>query len=372
MYPVSQDFLNTIRRGGIRKTVIDLYFNQLLTKKNIPVSDWSINSTSGNVIRSNGTCTIVDPLLIPTFFSDASLIIPAGAEIVIRTGFAYAGGAEELVPMGVFTIEAVSWKDGRSSEVQIDFNDRGKVIERYGWNAPKDFSGKLATAVLAELVNFTAPYYSLTTQMSGLSDYRLPGGSVLDNDRLDNIKTVAAGMGGQVYFNRFGNPILTRVPQIDPSTTASAAVWQVDAGTDGVLVEANKGLSRSDVFNGVAVYGAVPDEGKKQPFATVIDNNPNSPTYYGGPFGKVWERIEDSTLTTVTQCQKLASTTLAQRTGLAKSVDFQLVPNAALDVDDIILVKYYNGSTELHIIDSYDISPSGMSARTRSIQYISG
>lgn len=371
MYPVSQDFLQTVRKGGKRKTVIDLYFNQLLTKSDIPVSSWSISSTSDSVIRSSGSCTLVDPLLVPTLFSDSSLIYPAGAELILRTGFQYTGEAEELIPMGVFTIESVTWKDGRSSEIQIEFNDRGKVPERVGWHTATDFSGKWASVVLQTLVNDTASYYTLQT-VGTINDKRLPGGSVYDTDRNANIKTIAATIGAQVYFNRSGTPILTAIPQINSGTTASAAVWTIDAGENGVLVEAHKGLSRSGTYNGIVVFGAVPDSGTGQPWAIAIDNNPTSPTYFGGPFGTVWERLEDSTLTTRGQCQVVANARLAQATGLAKSVDFQLVPNPALDIDDIILIKYYDGSQELHILDSYSISPTEMSAKTRSIQYISG
>lgn len=371
MYPVSPAFLASVRQGGPRKTVIDLYYNQQLTRANIPITDWSVSSSDDSVLRTSGSCTVADPNLVPTLFNDDALLIPAGAELVIKTGFVYPGGVEELIPMGVFTVESVKWNDGRSSSVDVEFYDRAKVLERYNWLAPTDFSGRWISSVVSDLFTWSGSYITAPT-FTGLVDQRLPGGSLYDSDRLESIKNISGIIGGEAFFDRNGKGVVQKIPNITSLTAATAAVWTVDAGSNGVLVSASKGLSRSGVFNAVIVYGAVPNEGTPQASARVKDEDPRSATYYNGPFGKVWEVRNVTELTNNTQCLNYANSLIAKTTGLVKSVDFQLVPNPALDVGDIILVKYYNGSQELHIITSFDLSNDSMSAKTRSIQWVVG
>jgi len=91
----------------------------------------------------------------------------------------------------------------------------------------------------------------------------------------------------------------------------------------------------------------------------VRDMNPNSPTRWGGPFGKVPRYYSSPFVSTVAQATTVATTILSTALGLNYVINLRSVPNPALEPLDVIRVKYPTGTTdernELHIIDTLTI-----------------
>ena len=120
--------------------------------------------------------------------------------------------------------------------------------------------------------------------------------------------------------------------------------------------------------NGVLVVGQA--SGDTPPFsALVTDDDPTSPTRWGGPFGKI-TRIESSTAVGSLQPRPNAATVLLEeRLGLTRSLTLTEAPNPALEARDVIRVLFPDGRDERHIIDAVrvDLGTGEQTITSRSV-----
>lgn len=367
MYAVTDRFLQRARQSGKIKTVVDLYFDGELVSSDIAVIDGSISVDRGSNIHRSGSLIIGDPTLVPAIKSD--VLTPYGTEIVIRSGVVYADGTEELVPLGVFTLEVTEWDEGPESIPNIQFFDRAKVLQRHTFYYPKSVAGKTIQDAITYLVGFANPGYIVHYDTS-LANPKVPGGTTYDGSCLDAVQALAESVSAEIYFDVNGEIQVVPIPYIDESASTADTDWlvNVDPGDNtGVLIDAKRGLSRSETFSGVVVYGGTKFN-NQQAIWFATNNNPSSPTYYNGPFGKAVKRIENSALTSDTACGNLAQAELRKVAGLAKSVSFTSLRNPALETGDIIQFDFFDGETELHILESFsiDFTSGEMSADTRA------
>jgi hypothetical protein len=180
--------------------------------------------------------------------------------------------------------------------------------------------------------------------------------------RADTVAELAYAGSSEAYFDADGNFVFDVVPGgADP-------VWDVDAGEAGVMVKAAESLARTGVYNGVLVSGQ--GNADTPPVsALVTDDDMESPTRWGGMFGKV-ARIESSTaVQTVTQAQAAAQSILQGQLGLARSLSLIEAPNPALEAGDVVRVVFPDGRVELHVIDTVklDLGTGAQDLATRSV-----
>ena len=104
--------------------------------------------------------------------------------------------------------------------------------------------------------------------------------------------------------------------------------------------------------------------------ALVTDDDPASPTYWGGPFGKV-ARVDNSTaVQTVEQAELAAAEILNSQLGLSRSLQLTSAPNPALEAGDVVTVVFPDDRTEQHLIDTVTVGlgpTAATSLETRSI-----
>jgi hypothetical protein len=188
---------------------------------------------------------------------------------------------------------------------------------------------------------------------------------------------MAIAIGGEVYFDVYGEAVCAAPPAISQDTSINEVVWEITPDTgDGLgnLITVTRNLTRENTYNCVVVVGATPEEGKPQPIGIAFDLAAQSKTNFNGPFGKKTLRIQNQILTTNAQCLKAAQAQLKDVLGLSKHVHFVALFNPALDAGDIVNLVYPDGLEELHLIDSINFqigSSWGMAATTRTIQYFS-
>lgn len=140
---------------------------------------------------------------------------------------------------------------------------------------------------------------------------------------------------------------------------AAYPVYTIAAGEAGTFITANESLDRSGVYNGVFITGQ--ETPVTAGFALlVIDDDPDSPTLWGGPFGKV-VRIERSTsIQSPEQGTYAAETLLNDALGLARSLAIRAAPNPALEAGDTLLIIFDDGRIEKHVVDAVriDLGPT--------------
>lgn len=385
MYAVTDRFLQAIQQGGKRKTVVDVYYGSSFVPvmMDVPVIGGSLKIDRNSRSRRSGNITVGDPELFPKITAD-SQINPYGTEIVIRTGFVYANNDEELIPMGVFGIDDISGDDSTGLFPEVVFYDRAQRVfdmsTHVADSGPQLFGGEYTTTAIETTVEGAAPGWFfgsplwMVTFEPGLQDIKIPKGFYDgDSDRWKMAEDLALSMGGEIFFDRIGTPIVRPTPTISQDTLPEEAVWTCGVGENtGVLMTAARKVTRQDTYNSVVMLGATGSDNKPQAISVVYDLDPRSKTYYNGPFGKKTLRVSNSALTSDVACLIAATEKLRSVVGLSRTLTFDSISNPALDAGDVIKVEFLDGTYELHLVESIDLDlfTGKMTIGTRSTQYV--
>jgi hypothetical protein len=273
------------------------------------------------------------------------LLAPYGNEIFVERG-ARVGGSTEWVSLGYFRIEAPEQQDAPDGPIRILGKDRMAGIVDARLLAPVQF---LSTAtygdVLEQLV--LEVYPAATIEWDSGSATTLDRDLICEDRRYEFLADLIEGLGKIWYWDYRGILVVRDLPHGDP-------VFDVDSGAGGVLVRMSRELTRQGVYNAVVATGEGADTA--EPVRGVaVDSNPDSPTYFGGPFGKVPEFITSPTITDVAQAQNAADARLRKQLGLRHGIDFTAVPNPALEPWDHVLIRRRDG-IDIHVLDQVRIS----------------
>jgi hypothetical protein len=104
----------------------------------------------------------------------------------------------------------------------------------------------------------------------------------------------------------------------------------------------------------------------------VVDADPNSPTFWDGPWGRKTAPVQRlDTVTSEAQAIEAAYALLDQYKGASRQIDFRSVHNPLIEPFDVVRVQGYARNTpEEHVMDSvaYPLSGGEMSAETRQVK----
>lgn len=162
---------------------------------------------------------------------------------------------------------------------------------------------------------------------------RLLFGASQGNDPWQDMQDLGTAIGYLTYFDPIGT--LKFNPVADPSLTPS--VWTVSDAANPVMVSYTRSISDSTTYNYVVVSGE--STSNAAPVSAVaFDNDPASPTYIGGPYGIVTTYFTSAMITTQAQAQQAADALLLVVKGASETVQISMVPNPALEPNDVITV----------------------------------
>ncbi|MEV0214301.1 DUF5047 domain-containing protein [Micromonospora sp. NPDC050695] len=363
MRPVSDRFLATLR--GSHQAVFEARIvppgqtgvNPSGTTASILDGDVQIDGTAD--IRSTLDVTVAGAGMWPTRTS--SPLAPYGNEIFVRRGIRYGNGTTEWVSLGYHRIDTAEQDDAPDGPIRVSARDRmaGIVDGRLTAAVPFPASTTRGSAITA-LVTEIYPWATIEWDDTAERDATIGRQIIAEEDRYAAANEIITSAGKIWYWDHRG-VLVVRTP---PST--SSPVWEVNHGANGVLVSVDRRITREGAYNAVVASGEGADTAYPAR-AVVVDLNPASPTYWGGPFGKVPYFYNSPLLTTAARARAAASTTLSRLIGLPYSVDLEAVPNPALEPYDPIRVTFPRRS-EMHIIDRMTIPltvEAAMSASTR-------
>lgn len=351
MRPVSDTYLATLRGSHTMRAQARVVAAGT-TGTNPAGTELSI--ISGNVqlgtgdVRSTLDLTVDGTSLWPT--QDSSPILaPYGAEVWVRRGVVVGGGSTEWVSLGYHRIQEIEQDRPPDGPIRITGQDRmAGLVEARLTTPVQFFADDTLGTVVDQLV--TDVYPSATISWDDTTDDDLLGRSlVADDDRHAFIDDLIKARGKIWYWDHRGILVIKDPP------TPTTPVWDVDAGASGVLVSAQRSLTREGVYNAVVASGQAADT-ESPSRAVVVDDNPDSPTYWGGTFGKVPRFYSSPFILADSQAQSAAESLLRQAIGLPYLVDLTAVPNAALEPYDPVRVQY-SGTTgpEVHVLDTVTI-----------------
>jgi hypothetical protein len=342
--PVSEAFLRTVR--GSHRMVVEARVvapgqtgvapaGELLA---VEAGDVQLDATAD--VRSTLDLTVVGDRLWPTRPSDP--LAPYGNEIHVRRGIRYSSGRTEWVSLGYHRIDSPSQEQVPDGPIRITAPDRMAGIKDARLLAARQYlAGSTLGVVVADLVQEVYPWAVIEwdddTAASTL------GRSLLVEDRYEFLHELVTSYGKIWYWDHRGHLVIK-----DPPSPADP-VYVVSHGADGVLVSLSRELSREGVYNAVVALGEGADT-VVPARAVVVDNSPESPTYFYGPFGQVPRFYSSPFIVTNGQARSAAAALLSRSIGLPYSVDFSMVPNPALEPLDPVRVTYPRRS-EIHVIE---------------------
>ena len=385
MYAISSNFQAAIRGPHVRTVTADVYYAGAY-QQTLPVVDGTINVDRTQNTSRQGTVTIGNPLLFPTYVT--SPLAPYAVELHLNYTVVYPTGLTETCPLGVFPILDVYAEQATGAMPVVDLSDRSMLVQGYPFYTPYDASGTQYAALINKFVQDAFPATTITVTYaasisSAATTTYVPGGTTFSSDRWSAVQSLCNAIGAEAYFDVTGNVQVVPIPSMTQAGLAGYnPVWNFNAGSGGVLVTAKRMVSRAGVYNAVFATGGSSGGNSASPTAFVSDNDPRSPTYFGpagqltpdpqckfGPQVLQWSNTlitDGTTLTAAAQAQ------LNNYLGLARNLNFTAVPNPALERGDIVKATYSASSYELHVLDSISIplGPSGQfTGQTRSLTY---
>jgi hypothetical protein len=337
LYPVTDRFLARLAESQTPVTLVQLFLTDGRVV-DLPHTGGSVQVDRAQAIRRTCTVTCPDPALIPRTPSDQ--LATYGARLRIARGVEYGDGTQELVPLGLFRLDSVDG-DVNEGPVTLSGKDLSVIVQDDKFTAPYTATGTVVSAVTA-LIQRSIPgadVISLITNTTiGSRTWETEG------DPWAAVQEIAAAAGAECYANADGEFTIARLPDL---LTANP-VWQIEAAEGGVYISGNRAMSSDNVFNGVLARGENTSENAPPVSYLATDNDPNSPTYWSGPFGRRPMFYSSSTLTTTAACQQAADLKLAQAKAPNASGDISSLPNPALEPGDVLRVMHADRSRELH------------------------
>jgi hypothetical protein len=342
MYPVTAVFAAALREAHTMVARVDAWYNGSMLASDLPIGGGEVRVNSGTGVRRQLDLTITDDSL----WSELDVI---GVELRPYRGIRYPSGDEELVPLGVFSLDSQSMSVAPGGGISVrSAPDRWARVQRARFETPASSNvGALVSAEAARLISAAVPEATVTTAATSTVAV---GSLVWDRDRDRAIVDLLTSISAEAYVDHAGNVIIRDAPLL-----SQTPVWTVDASPSGVLLDGELRRDRSRTYNVVVVTDSRTDG--SAPFAPQVaaDTDPTSRTYVGGPFGRVPYYWSSPTVTTDGQAYAAAVTILNRVKALNAQLDVTAVVHPGLDRGDVITVLTTSGQSELHLVDSCGI-----------------
>lgn len=332
----------------------------------IPLVSGTIRADRAQNIRRTGSCRLsADPRSTSTALANIS----TSSAIILEKGIRYLDGTIDYVTVG--TMRVTDYKRLKNGYVDITYADHGHFVEGYPLifpYAPVNVGTLTAMTVVAaiqylvqEALSYTATW---AIDLDAIPLAQLcPDGMLFTagTGRWAAILQLAQLIGASVYPGPAGE---WRIRQ---QRLGVPTVYDFRAGPGGVLIDASSGASRTGVFNGVGIEWGTPDVPGS--VVLVTDDDPASPTKWGGPWGKVPKATQKVAVTSEAAAITAGRAILAQSRGSQGGLDMSAVYNPLLEPDDPVGVTQRTVARQVHLLDSFDLNLTGatMPAKTRLV-----
>jgi hypothetical protein len=339
------------------------------------VLDGTVTMDRENAIQRRASLYIADPVRLRTpdysflYSTPEGGLSPYGNELRIYRGL-MVNRKPELVSLGIFGISDVQITDsnsGGSSFVSSGRTDSALTISITGYDRSRKVSRNKFDAIykIAAGTNYATAIRSLIqSRVSGLSynfqttTYATPA-LVFDvgDDPWDKAREMAKSMGAELFFDGDGICVLRPI-------TASVNLptsWEYREGDNAIILDVDRQITDEDAYNKVVVTGETTDDAPPVR-AVAQDDNPESHTYVGGPYGVVTRHEVSSLIKTTAQAQAAADALLDQAVGGTEKVTITAIPHPGHEPGDVIYVQRARANVAArYVMDSFDIplSPTG-------------
>jgi len=345
--PVTGTFLSALRQPHSVYVRVDAIRDGATVASDLPVEGGQVTVDSGSRVRR--TCSL--SLAPDDGLWDA--LAPAGTELLVQRGIRYPNGQVESVQLGAFVIDVQSLGYSPSGRLTLTAPDRWVKVQRARFEVPLARGGEPVTTEMAMLLASTG---GVSHRIVSPSFRTLPF-VTWERERDKALFEMAQSIGAEVFLGADGVAVVRNVP----SLTSQPSVWTVDASAAGVLLDASRERNRQRTYNVVVVTSEAVDGQVPFPPQIVADEDPRSPTWVGGPFGRVPYFYSSPLLTNAAQAEVAGRAILDRVRGLAAQLTLEAIVNPALDAGDVIDVllpprgRGLPRAVERHLVDGLTI-----------------
>jgi hypothetical protein len=361
MWPVSPAFLATLRQPSM------IAVTQVVASDGTPLAvvAGSVDMDSRRAITRTASGFEFTPTADLSAGDVYDLLMQPGVEVSVSRGL-LVNGTPELVPLGVFSTDTAAKPATGAITVKWSGSDRSKKIARARFTDAYVIPAgtPLAQAgadLLASRWSLTPVDFSTVTATVGAQVVFDAGA---ESDPWASAKSLFADHGYDLAFDGTGTARALPVP--DPSTIAAA--FDYGAGETNLVLDGETQGTFETTYSGVIVTGEGTDLAAPVR-AEVWDDDPNSPTYYLGRFGKVPYFYSSPVLTTVGACEAAARTILARVKGRKSQFSWAAVVNPALVPLDVVTMQV-RGESSRSVIDKLVVPARAADAMSTSAREV--
>lgn len=336
MIPTSDRFKREIRDSHTIGTRCEIYDEGRFIRT-LDINDGNVWVDYGveNRRRCHVNLTDAKGDLIPAEAKD--LLAPFGNELRLYRGITFRDGTQELLPLGVFGINAIQVFDsGDGLLITVDAYDRSKkvsnakLLDYYKIPMGTNYAVAIRDLIQSRMPNavfsFAATNHVTPTIVLKIGD-----------DPWVKALEMAKSVGMDLFFDVLGNVCL--FPVKDPLT--APVDWVYQEGAECTLSNVTKRWSVEGTVNHWVVTGENTDAAAPV-WAEAKDDNPNSPTYYLGDFGDRPAFVTSEYVVSVAQAEAMAIANLRQTLGYIEWLSLTSVVNPAHDALDVVQVVRSN------------------------------
>lgn len=294
-----------------------------------------------------------------------------GSDIALYSGLYFENDSLELVQVARLRVQTFERRLSAAS-IQVAGSDYASMLEEHPLTA--DYTNRLrgldlvsaVTLLVTDSLPFVMPgMVNRLVVGDGIPAWQVPFDATFDGDnRLDTIVSWCEAAG--VYFFNLPNGTF----YLRSKTDFDDPVLTVSDGVGGVLIDANEAFSRLELYNAVSVTFDAP-EGVTTPVrAFVVDDDPASPTYWSGPFGRRVKQVSGVPAKTNAEAQVAAIAKLNEAKGINRGLRITGLRYPTLIPGDTIDVELPNESSEQHVIEAvtHNLSGATVEIETRFVQ----
>lgn len=260
-----------------------------------------------------------------------------GTEIYVERGV-QIGGSITWVGQGYYKIQTVEQQEAPDGNLTVEGSDRMQTIIDAELPSPRSYAATdTVETVVNDLVLELYPNATIDYDYDPSSD-ELGSPQVTTEDRHGFLVDLATTRGKVIYWDYQGHLVIKDPP--DPGSP----VYTVGAGHNGILISADRTITRENVYNAVVVTSDGSGT-SDAPLAVAFDNNPLSPTYFFGTYGQVPLSFSSPLVKDYNAAAATATLLLTRSITLPQTATLTALSNPALEPLDVIRVEYGSESS---------------------------
>lgn len=338
MHPVSSSFLTALRQPSMTAAA------SVATGTGVPIAvpAGRVDMDSRrSIVR---TCDLdLGPTADLTLADVYDLVMTPGVELTVRRGL-LVNGAPEYVPLGVFATDTATWPQRRSSTIRWSGSDRSKRIARARFTDAYPISAGTTLAAAATSL-LKSRWSAVPVDFSNVTEVLSAALTFDAGPESDPWKEITALFSDHGYDLAFdGAGVCRAKPVPDPATMGAS--FDFGSGDTNLITDGDLEGTFEFTYNGAIVTG----EGTA--LATPVraeawDDDPASPTYSQGGFGRIPYFYSSPVLTTQAMAATAARTILARVTGHRETRQATAVVNPALEPLDLVTITDDTGTSRV-------------------------